>query len=559
MEETRSMPRTTNADAFDYVIVGAGAAGSVLANRLTEDPSTTVCVLEAGPPDSNPWIHVPAGFTKTLFDPSCTWQFKTEPTENTGGRRISTTQGRTLGGSSSVNGMIYNRGQPADFDSWAQRGNRGWGYADVLPYFARSERRIGFGEEGVRGRDGGIPVTDMDWIHPVSEAFIAGCIGMGIPRNPDYNNGNQAGVGYFQRAILNGKRVSAARGFLKPAMARPNLDVRTNARASGIVFEGKRAAGVRYQSERGGKAREVRARREVIIASGTANTARLLQVSGVGPASLLGKLGVTVVNALPVGENFRDHYASRFVMRAKAGVETLNELARGWRLGAQIARWGLNRPSILATAPSHVHVFWKSDEALDAPDLQCVFTPGSYKEGRAYILDDYPGMSAGAWQHRPESVGWVRARSTDVFEDPEIQPNYLSHPMDRRIHIGGMRLLRRMLATPELAPFVEREMLPGPEAESDDELLDYARRNGSTTFHLIGTARMGPATDPTAVVDDQLRVHGMESLRVVDAAVMPSMPSANTYATTLMIAEKAADLIRGRAPPEPAMLPAAAL
>jgi choline dehydrogenase len=534
------------ADSFDYVIVGAGAAGSVLAARLTEDPNITVCVLEAGPPDRNPWIHIPAGFIKTLVDPSCTWQFKTEPTANTGGRRIATTQGRTLGGSSSINGMVYNRGQPDDLNNWAQRGNRGWGYADVLPYYRRSERRIGFGGEG-RGREGAIPITDMDWIHPVSEAFIAGCVGMGIPRNEDYNSGDQAGVGYFQRAILRGRRVSAARAFLKPALSRTNIEVRTNARASSILFEGKRAVGVRYLRQRGGAAQEVRARREMVLCSGTVNTARLLQVSGVGPAALLGKLGVPVVHELRgVGENFRDHYASRIVMRAKPGVRTLNQLARGVRLGAQVARWGMGRPSILATAPSHVHVFWKSFEELDAPDLQCVFTPGSYAEGKVYVLDDYPGVTAGAWQHRPESKGWVRARSADVWEDPEIQPNYLSDPMDRRVHLGGMRLVRRMLSTPELAPFLDAETLPGPAVQSDDELLDFAFRNGSTTYHLIGTARMGPRTDPTAVVDDRLLVHGMEGLRVVDAAIMPSMPSANTYATTLMIAEKAADMIRGR-------------
>jgi choline dehydrogenase len=269
-----------------------------------------------------------------------------------------------------------------------------------------------------------------------------------------------------------------------------------------------------------------------------------MQVSGVGPAALLGRIGVPVVHALAgVGENFRDHYATRFVVRAKAGIETLNELARGWRLGAQIARWGLRRPSIIATAPSHVHVFWKSDEALDAPDLQCVFTPGSYKAGKAYILDDYPGMSAGAWQHRPESTGWVRARSADVFEDPEIQPNYLSDPIDRRVHVGGMRLVRRMLQTPELAAFVEREMLPGPEVQSEDEMLDFARRNGTTTFHLIGTARMGPASDPMAVVDDQLRVRGVERLRVADASIFPRITSGNTNAPTYVIAEKAARAI----------------
>ncbi len=537
------------ADSFDYVIVGAGAAGSVLAARLTEDPGVTVCVLEAGPPDRNPWIHIPAGFIKTLVDPSCTWQFKTEPTANTGGRRISTTQGRTLGGSSSVNGMVYNRGQPDDLNNWAQRGNRGWGYADVLPYYRRTERRIGFGGEG-RGREGSIPVTDMDWIHPVSEAFIAGCVGLGIPRNPDYNSGDQTGVGYFQRAILRGRRVSAARAFLKPALSRPNIEVRTNARAGSILFEGKRAAGVRYLRQRGGAAQEVRARREVVLCSGTVNTARLLQVSGVGPAALLERLGVPVVHELRgVGENFRDHYASRVVMRAKPGVQTLNQLSRGVRLGAEVARWGMGRPSILATAPSHVHVFWKSFEGLDAPDLQCVFTPGSYVEGKVYVLDDYPGVTAGAWQHRPESAGWVRARSADVWEDPEIQPNYLSDPNDRRVHLGGMRLVRRMLSTPELAPYLEAETLPGSSVQSDDELLDFAFRNGSTTYHLIGTARMGPRMDPTAVVDDRLLVHGMEGLRVVDASIMPSMPSANTYATTLMIAEKAADMIRGREVP----------
>lgn len=537
----------SSVDSFDYVIVGSGAAGSVLANRLTEDPNVTVCVLEAGPPDRNPWIHIPAGFIKTLADPGVTWQFRTEGIPMTGGRRISTTQGRTLGGSSSVNGMIYNRGQPNDLDAWAQRGNRGWGYADCLPYYRRTENRIGEGDH-TRGRsEGGIPVTDMDWINPVSEAFIQGCVGLGIPRARDYNSGLQAGVGYYQRTIHKGRRVSAAVAFLRPAMQRKNLEVRTNARASRILFEGKRAVGIRYLASPDAPPREVRARREVIVSAGTVNTARLLQVSGVGPADLLGRLGVPVVHELRgVGSNFRDHYASRFVMRARPGVETLNELSRGVRLGMQVARWALRRPNILATTPSHVHVFWKSFEGLDQPDLQCVFTPGSYAEGKVYILDDYPGVTAGAWQHRPESHGWVRARSADVFEDPEINPNYLSDPMDVRVHLGGMRLLRRMLGTPELSRFLEAETLPGPQAQSDDELLDFAKRNGSTTYHLIGTARMGPATDPTAVVSDRLLVHGMEGLRVVDASIMPSMPSANTYATTMMIAEKAADFIRGR-------------
>lgn len=536
-----------SSDTFDYVIVGSGAAGSVLANRLTEDPAVTVCVLEAGPPDRNPWIHVPAGFVKTLADPAVTWQFKTEGIPMTGGRRIATTQGRTLGGGSSVNGMIYNRGQPADLDNWAQRGNRGWGYADCLPYYKRSENRIGVAGDTRGQTEGSIPVTDMDWFHPVSEAFIKGCVNAGIPRAKDYNCGDQAGVGYYQRTIRNGRRISAAVAFLRPAMQRKNLEVRTNARASRILFEGKRAVGIRYLSDRNAPPQEVRARREVILSAGTVNTARLMQVSGVGPADLLQKLGVPVVHEIRgVGSNFRDHYASRLVMRAKPGVATLNELSKGLRLGGQIARWALRRPSILATTPSHVHVFWKSFEGLDQPDLQCVFTPGSYAEGKVYILDDYPGVTAGAWQHRPESTGWVRARSTDVFEDPEINPNYLSDPMDIRVHLGGMRLIRRLLHTPELAPFLERETLPGPQAQTDDELLDFAKKNGSTTYHLIGTCRMGPDSDPSTVVNDRLQVHGMEGLRIVDASIMPSMPSANTYATTLMIAEKASDFIRGK-------------
>ena len=534
-------------DTFDYVIVGSGAAGSVLANRLTEEPNVTVCVLEAGPPDRNPWIHVPAGFVKTLADPSVTWQFKTEGIPMTGGRRIATTQGRTLGGGSSVNGMIYNRGQPTDLDSWAQRGNRGWGYADCLPYYKRSENRIGVHDETRGANHGAIPVTDMDWIHPVSEAFIAGCVAEGIPRTRDYNCGDQTGVGYYQRTIRNGRRISAAVAFLHPAMKRKNLEVRTNARASRILFEGKRAVGIRYLADRSAPPKEVRARREVILSAGTVNTARLMQVSGVGPADLLGSLGVPVVHEIRgVGSNFRDHYASRLVMRAKPGVTTLNELSRGLHLGAQIARWALRRPNILATSPSHVHLFWKSFEGLDQPDLQCVFTPGSYAEGKVYILDDYPGVTAGAWQHRPESTGWVRARSDDVFEDPEINPNYLSNPMDVRVHLGGMRLVRRLLNTPQLSAFLERETLPGPQAQTDDELLDFARKNGSTTYHLIGTCRMGPDTDPSTVVNDRLLVHGMQGLRIVDASIMPSMPSANTYATTLMIAEKASDFIRGR-------------
>ncbi|MGE4044502.1 MAG: GMC family oxidoreductase [Acetobacteraceae bacterium] len=539
-------------DSFDYVIVGAGAAGSILCHRLTEDTGTKVCVLECGPPDRHPFIHIPAGFIKMLFNPDFTWQFQTEPGEGTNGRRIPTTQGRTLGGSSSINGMIYNRGQRADFDHWAQRGNRGWGYVDVLPYFRRTERRIGRADDRIHGREGRLPVTDNDWIHPVNEAFIRGAQELGIPRCQDYNGGDdQAGVGYFQRLINRGYRHSAARVFLHPARATGRLDVRTDARAARILFDGTRAIGVEYIDDRDRQTRtRVFARKEVIISAGTANTARLLQVSGVGPAWLLQDLGVPVVADLPVGENFRDHYNARIVARVK-NIRTMNEMSHGLGLVGQVMRWAMGKPSILATSPSIVHWFWKTEDTLRQPDIQGVFSPASYKQGFVGLLDDYPGMTCGVWQHRPESIGHVRARTTDVFVDPIIQPNYLKDPIDQRVMARGMRLARQLLHTSALAPYFDRDELPGPDTRTDDEWLAYARQYGSTSYHLIGTARMGPATDRTAVVDDQLRVHGLQGLRVVDASIMPNMPSANTYSSTMMIAEKASDMIRGRPPLEP--------
>jgi choline dehydrogenase len=295
----------------------------------------------------------------------------------------------------------------------------------------------------------------------------------------------------------------------------------------------------------------VRTRREVILCSGTANTAKLLQISGVGPAALLGSLGVPVVHELRgVGENFRDHYAIRMVARVK-DARTINEMSRGLGLAGQIARWALGKPSILAVTPSLVHWFWKSDESMQGADLQGVFSPASYKQGFVGLLDDFPGMTAGVWQHRPESVGYVRARSVDPFQDPIIQPNYLADPIDRRVLLGGMKLARQLLQSPALTRYFDGDHLPGPQIQTDDELMGYARQYGSTAYHLIGTARMGPETDPTAVVDDALRVHGMQGLRVVDASIMPSMPSANTYASTMMIAEKASDMIRGRQPLAP--------
>ncbi|HEY6983817.1 GMC family oxidoreductase [Reyranella sp.] len=543
-------------ESFDYVIVGAGSAGSVLASRLSEDENVSVCVLEAGPRDWHPFIHIPAGFMYTLVNPRVNWLYTSEPSEWTGGRRIAAPRGKTLGGSSSINGHIYNRGQRLDFDGWAQRGNSGWGYADVLPYFRRTERRIADEIDGTfRGNDGNLPITDLDWRDPLCEAFIEGAVELGIPRNRDYNATRQAGVSYVQRIIRNGRRISAARGYLHPAMKRRNLTVRTHAHATSLLLDGKKAVGVRYRKGgRNGTVADVRAQREVILSGGAVNTPQLLQLSGIGPAPLLQSLGIPVQHALAgVGENLRDHYAPRFVARVK-NAETINEKSHGLRLAGEIMKYAISRKGILALNPTLIYVFWKSDEHLDNYDLQLTFTPASYKEGVQSTLDDFPGMTIASWQQRPDSTGYVRSKSADPFDHPIIQPNYLTVESDRQVLLAGMKLARRLLASRPLSKYYDREEFPGPQAQSDADLLAAAKQRGTTTFHLMGTCRMAPDGDPTAVVDDQLRVRGLEGLRVVDASIMPTMPSANLNASVLMIAEKAADMIRGRAPLDPALL-----
>ena len=540
-------------DTFDYVIIGAGSAGSVLANRLTEDPRVTVCVLEAGPPDTNPMIHIPAGFMKTFYDRKINWAYEQEPGPYTAGRRIYAPRGKTLGGSSSINGHIVNRGQAADFDQWAQMGNRGWGFPDVLPYFKRFERRIGEGDDEFRGRDGPLAVTDPDERHPLADLFIEGAVEHGIPRNPDYNAGNQEGIAYAQRAIHNGRRISAARAFLKPAMSRKNLDIRTNAHVTQIVLEGKRATAVRYVTGgRNGAATTVTARREIILSGGAYNSPQLLMVSGIGPADELNKHGISIQHALEgVGTGLQDHYTSRTVARVK-DMPTFNERVRGLALANEAAKYFFQRRGILAMTPTLVYCFWHSGETAETSDLQLTFTPASYLDGVKGKLEAEPGMTVPSWQQRPESRGWVRLRSDDPFAPPMIQTNYLDAEIDRRVFIAGMKLARKLLKSRPLAPYYDYETYPGDDVQTDDEFLDAGTRRGQTTFHPGCTCRMGPAHDPLAVVDDQLRVHGLEGLRVVDASVMPKMISANLNASTLMIAEKAADMIRGVAALAPA-------
>ena len=537
------------AEQYDYVIVGAGTAGCVLANRLTACGKYTVCLLEAGPSDWNPMIHIPAGFMKTIANPSVNWLYQSEPCPGTNGRTIPMPRGKVIGGSSSINGLIFSRGQKMDFDVWAQKGNRGWSYDDVLPYFCRYESHENSEDNNLRGQSGEMTITDLKWRDPLCEAFIRGAESIGIPRNPDYNGAYQEGTSYVQRTSTGKLRMSAARAFLKPARKRRNLRVITNAHATKILLDGKRATGVAYK--RGGfsgRSDEVHASREVIISGGTINSPQLLQLSGIGPTNLLNNLGVEVLHNLPgVGENLRDHYGARLTARAK-NVDTINELAHGPKLVGEIIKYFLGRRSILELGPTLVYCFWHSDEMIRNADLQISFTPASYDEGKQAKLDREPGFSLAAWQQRPESLGYVRARNKNPFEKPQIQPNYLSHEEDRRVLLAGIKISRRLMNTEALAPYFDYEGYPGAHVQKDDELLDVARQRSTTLYHLMGTCRMATKTDPTAVVDDQLCIHGLQNIRVIDASIMPSMPSANLNAAVMMIAEKGADMILGKPP-----------
>ncbi len=543
------------ADNFDYIIVGAGSSGCVLANRLSANHKNSVCVLEAGPPDWNPFIHIPAGFMKTLVNPNVNWLFKSEPSWGTDGRVIDIPRGKTLGGSSSINGMVFNRGQNLDFDVWAQKGNKGWSYSDLLPYFKKYEKRLGEFDDVYRGTQGELPITDLEYRDPLCEAFIKSAIEQGIPLNKDYNGELQEGVSYVQRTTRGRFRVSAAKAFLKPAKSRKNLQIITNAFVTKINFNNKTAIGVDYLiGGRGGKKINLKANKEIILSSGVIKSPHILHMSGVGPVEDLKKLGIDVIHDLKgVGMNLRDHFAPRLTARAK-NVETVNEKSRGFKLLKEIGKYIIGKQSIVNLSPTLVYCFWHSNEEIRNHDLQMTFTPASYKEGVQSTLDTEPGFTVTAWQQRPESLGWIKSKTNDPFDAPLIQPNYLDAEEDKRVVVAGLKLSRRLMHSKALSHYFDYEVYPGIEKQSDEELLQVARERGTTTYHQMGTCRMGPKTDPTAVVDDNLKVYGLNNLRVIDASIMPTMLSANLHSGATLIGEKGSDLVLGKDPIDPIVL-----
>ncbi len=525
---------------YDYIVVGAGSAGAAVANRLSADPKNQVLLLEAGRA-SHPWSPIPIGMARLIANPAANWLYSSEPEANTNGRRIPVPRGKLLGGSSAINGMVFVRGQAQDFDTWAQMGNRGWSYAEVLPFFKRMESYAGDGDDALRGREGPLRVTNPQPRDPLFATLIEAARQIGISHNPDYNGASQEGIAMSQATIAAGRRMSTARCYLDPIRKRRNLNIETEALTEGLVLDGKQCTGVRYSVV--GDVREARAAREVVVSAGTFNSPQLLELSGIGQPERLRNLGIEVRHALSgVGENLRDHYVPRTRwLIGKKGI-AFNDRLRGVGLVHQTMRYALSRQGLLAMTGAPIRAFVCSREGLEAPDLMLGWIPMLTEPGpRGPRISRQSGVTLYAHPMRPESKGQVHITAADPRRPPAINFNFLSSPPDAELTVRAVRIARAIMTAPAMAPFQVSEVAPGVDQTTDDEILDWIKKAAETTYHPVGTCKMG--SDPLAVVDARLRVHGIAGLRVADASIMPTLTSGNTNAPSIMIGEKAADMV----------------